>query len=82
MQLVIYGKQNIHTLTNYAKSMFSGIPNNNKKREFFTNTSFPTSYNGQIIYYVPVANKYSVHIYWQIQPLRQRYREHVRYIIM
>lgn len=78
MQLVIYGKENITTLTNYAQTMFSSIVNKNIPRPSFGNTSFPSPYNGKIVYYIPVANSNTMSIYWQVTSLRQKYRERVK----
>lgn len=81
MQLVIYGKEDISTLTNYAKTLFSLVPNKHTQRQsFYSTTSFPTHYNGQIIYYLPVGKEDSLQIFWQVLPLRQKYREHVSII--
>ena len=78
MQLVIYGKEDIATLTKYAKDMFSAIKNKQATRPSFApNTSFPDLYNGKIVYYIPVADRNSVSIYWQVPPLIDLYREQV-----
>ena len=77
MQLVIYGREDIANLTSYAKSIFSPIANKNIKRPYFSNTSFPAPFNGKIVYYIPVANVDKLTLYWQVAPLRQKYREQV-----
>lgn len=77
MQLVIYGKEDLATLSQYSQSMFSSVRNKNAIRDTFTNTSFPPPFNGKIVYYVPVAETNALKIFWQVTPLRQKYREKV-----
>ncbi len=78
MQLVIYGKEDIPTLTEYADLMFSSIKNKLITRPAFAPvTSFPDGYNGNIVYYIPVADRDSVSLYWQVSPLSGLYREQV-----
>ena len=77
MQLVIYGREDIANLTSYVKSIFSPIANKKIQKPYFSNTSFPAPFNGKIVYYIPVANVHKLTVYWQVAPLRQKYREQV-----
>ena len=77
MELVIYGKHPIENLTVWADEYFSPIANRNVSAPTFNTTSFPPEYSGKIVYYYPVANKDTLHIYWQTPPLQDKYRNAV-----
>ena len=77
MQLVIYGRDPIENLTSWANEYFSPINNSNVSAPTFNTTSFPLEYSGKIVYYYPVANKTTLHIYWQTPPLQDKYRNAV-----
>ena len=77
MQLVIYGKDPIENLTVWVNEYFSPIANRNVSAPMFNTTSFPPEYSGKIAYYYPVANKDTLHIYWQTPPLQDKYRNAV-----
>ena len=78
MQLVIYGKDPIQNLTVWANEYFSPITNRNVSAPTFNTTSFPRElYSGKIVYHYPVANKDTLHIYWQTPPLQDKYRNAV-----
>ena len=77
MQLVIYGKEDLVKLSQYTVSMFSSIRNNNASRVRYLNTSFSAPFNGKIVYYVPVADVHMITMYWQVMPLKEKYREKV-----
>ena len=77
MQLVIYGRDPIENLTLWADEYFSPIINRNISTPTFDTTSFPLEYRGKFVYYYPVANRDTLHIYWQTPPLQDKYRNAV-----
>ena len=77
MQLVIYGRDPIEELTVWANEYFSPIINRGVSAPTFDTTSFPSEYSRKIVYYYPVANKDTLHIYWQTPPLQDKYRNAV-----
>ena len=78
MQLVIYGKEDLDTLEDYADSMFSSVEDRHVTRPAFApKTSFPRDYNGKIVYFVPVADEDSLTVLWQVPPLINQYRQQV-----
>lgn len=78
MQLVIYGKEDIHTLMDYAIEIFSSIQNKDVTRPGFApNVSFPSAYNQKIVYSIPVADVNSLSLFFEVPPLIRRYREQV-----
>ena len=82
MQLVIYGKEDIETLAKYAENIFSSVKNKDITRPAFApKTSFPDAYNGKIVYFVPVADKNSVSVFWQVPPTILLYREQVQVLL-
>ena len=82
MQLVVYGRDNLDTLSDLTRCSFSGIPNRNLTVATYNNTPFPARYSGRIIHYYPVANKDTLTIYWQVTPsLQPHYRNAVGSVI-
>ena len=78
MQLVIYGKEDLDTLVDYADTMFSSVEDRHVARPAFApKTSFPQEYNGKIVYFVPVADEDSLTVFWQVPPLINQYRQQV-----
>ena len=77
MQLVIYGRDPVEKLTVWANEYFSPIINRGVSAPTFNMTSFPSEYSRKIVYYYPVANKDTLHIYWQTPPLQKKYRNAV-----
>ena len=76
MQLVIYGRDPVENLTLWATEYFSNISCCVNASTFST-TSFPPGYSGKIVYYYTVADKNTLHIYWQTPPLQYKYRNAV-----
>ena len=74
MQLVIYGRDPIENLVLWASEYFSPIINHGVSAPTFNTTSFPPGYNGKIVHYYTVADKNTLHIYWQTPPLQYKYR--------
>ena len=74
MQLVIYGRDPIENMTLVANKSFSPIINHGVSAPTFNTTSFPPGYNGTIVHYYTVADKNTLHIYWQTPPLQYKYR--------
>ena len=74
MQLVIYGRDPIENMTLWANMYFSPIINRGVSAPTFNTTSFPPGYNGKIVHYYTVADKNTLHIYWQTPPLQYKYR--------
>ena len=77
MQLVIYGRDPIENLTMWADKYFSPINNSNVSAPTFNTTSFPPEYSRKMVFYYPVANRDTLHIYWQTPPLQDKYRNAV-----
>ena len=77
MQLVIYGRDPIENLTLWASEYFSPIINHGVSAPTFSTTSFPPGYSGKIVHYYTVADKNTLHIYWQTPPLQYKYRNAV-----
>ena len=77
MQLVIYGRDPIESLTLWASEYFSPIINRGVSAPTFSTTSFPPGYSGKIVHYYTVADKNTLHIYWQTPPLQYKYRNAV-----
>jgi len=77
MQLVIYGRDPIKNLTLWASEYFSPIINRGVSAPTFSTTSFPPGYSGKIVHYYTVADKNTLHIYWQTPPLQYKYRNAV-----
>ena len=77
MQLVIYGRDPIEYLVLWAYEYFSPIINHGVSAPTFNTTSFPPGYNGKIVHYYTVADKNTLHIYWQTPPLQYKYRNAV-----
>ena len=72
MDLVVHSQEPIGTLSQLVSSMFSDVPQDMTESECnYTNvTSFPTSYNGKIIYYEPLSVKeHTLTLYWQVRCL-------------
>lgn len=76
MQLVIYGRDNLDTLSSMAMHSFSAIPNRNLTKATYNTTSFPPQYSGVIVHFYPVANRDTLYLYWQITPSLQPYYRH------
>ena len=74
MQLIIYGRDPIANLMLWANESFSPITNHGVGAPTFNTTSFPPGYNGKIVHYYTVADKNTLHIYWQTPPLQYKYR--------
>ena len=78
MQLVVYGQDNLDTLSNMTAQSFSAIPNRNVAKATYNTTSFPPQYSGYIIHYYPEADTDILTIYWQVTPsLQPHYRNAV-----
>ena len=77
MQLVIYGRDPIVSMILWASEYFSPIINRGVSAPTFSTTSFPPGYSGKIVHYYTVADKNTLHIYWQIPPLQYKYRNAV-----
>ena len=77
MQLAVYGRDSISTLTNWVQTYFSQIPNRNVSPQSFPTTAFPPEYSGKFVYYYPVADTNTISIVWQIRPLELQYRNDV-----
>ena len=78
MQLVVYGRDSLDTLTDMTRRSFSDIPNRNLAKATYNTTSFPPQYSGFIVHYYPVADKDTLTIFWQITPsLEPLYRHAV-----
>ncbi len=77
MQLVVYGRDDIATLTNWTLNSFSSVPNSNLSPPPLNTTSFPPPFNRRIIYYYPVADTNSLSINWQVPSLEKKYRNDI-----
>ena len=78
MQLVVYGHDNLNTLSHMTTRSFSAIPNRNVAKATYDTTSFPPQYSGYIIHYYPEADTDILTIYWQVTPsLQPHYRNAV-----
>ncbi len=77
MQLVIYGRDNLTTLSNWTLNSFSNVPNRNLSSTPRTTTSFPPPYSGRIIYHYPVADSNIVSISWQVPSMEKKYRNDI-----
>ena len=78
MQLVVYGRDDLDTLSNMTNQSFSAIPNRNVTKATYNTTSFPPQYSGYIIHYYPEADTDILTVYWQVTPsLQPRYRNAV-----
>ncbi len=74
MQLVVYGRDDLATLSNWTHNSFDDVPHNDMSPVPLNTTSFPAPYNGRIVYYYPVANTNSLSINWQVPSLEKKYR--------
>ena len=78
MQLVVYGRDDLNTLSNMTTQSFSVIPNHNITKVTYNTTSFPPQYSGYIIHYYPEADTDILTIFWQVTPsLQPHYRNAV-----
>lgn len=77
MKLVIYGRENLTTLTDWAVYYFSNITDRNLTPKTYNTTSFPPPYNSRIVFYYPVADSDIVTIYWQLPSMEKKYRNAV-----
>ena len=78
MQLVVYGRDSLNTLSQMTTNSFSAIPNRNLTKATYNTTSFPPQYSGYIIHYYPEADTDILTIYWQVTPsLQPHYRNAV-----
>ena len=78
MQLVVYGRDDLGTLSHMTTRSFSAIPNRNVTKATYNTTSFPPQYSGYIIHYYPEAHTSILTIYWQVTPsLQPHYRNAV-----
>ena len=79
MQLVVYGRDDLDTLSHMTTRSFSAIPNRNVSKATYNTTSFPApQYTGFIVHYYPEADSDILTIYWQVTPtLQPRYRNAV-----
>ena len=77
MKLVVYGRDPIENLMLWASEYFSPIINRGVSAPTFSTTSFPPGYSGKIVHYYTVADKNTLHIYWQTPPLQYKYRNAV-----
>ena len=74
MQLAVYGRDSIDTLSEWVSRYFSYIPNRNAKEPTFNTTSFPPEYSGKLVYITPIADKDTILLFWQTCPLQYEYR--------
>lgn len=74
MQLVIYGRDNLTTLTDWTRTYFSDITDRALTPKTYNTTSFPPPFNNRIIYYYPVADSNTMKIYWQLPSMEKKYR--------
>ena len=77
MQLVVYGKDPLPTLTSWVNTSFSSIPNRHVSPQTFVTTPFPQEYSQKLVFYYPVADTNSLSLYWQTAPLDPHYRNDV-----
>ena len=79
MQLVVYGRDDLDTLSHMTTQSFSAIPNRNISKVTYNTTSFPApQYSGFIVHYYPEADSDILTISWQVTPtLQPRYRNAV-----
>jgi insulysin len=77
MQLVVYGKDPLPTLTSWVNTSFSSIPNRHISPQTFATTPFPQEYSQKLVFYYPVADTNSLSLYWQTAPLDPHYRNDV-----
>lgn len=74
MQLVVYGRENLTTLSHWIQHYFSQIPDRTLTPRTYNTTSFPPPFNKRIVYYFPVADSNVVVIYWQLPSMEDNYR--------
>ena len=77
MQLVIYGRDNLTTLSNWTLNSFSNVTNRHLSPTPRNTTSFPPPYNGRIIYQYPVADSNTLSISWQVPSMEKKYRNDI-----
>lgn len=72
MYLVVHSQEPIGTLSQLVSSLFSDVPLHTTETEcnYTNSTSFPSPYNGKIIYYEPLSVKeHTLTLYWQVRCL-------------
>ena len=78
MKLVLYDRNPLDNLTQYAAQYFSSINNTGAMATSYNTTSFPDGYSGRIIHYYPVSSAHTLTLFWQVAPsLQDRYRNSV-----
>ena len=78
MQLVVYGRDDLDTLSHMTSLSFSAIPNREVAKVTYSTTSFPPQYSGYIVHYYPEADSDTLAVYWQVAPsLQPHYRNAV-----
>lgn len=76
MKLVIYGKEKVDVLAQWAKDMFSAIPNRDYKREKMTECPYDEKAMKKLYKIVPVKDKKTIEITWILKLQQEHYRNH------
>jgi insulysin len=77
LQLAVYGRDSIETLTKWTETYFTEIPNRSVSPQTFPKTAFPPEYSGKLVFHYPVADTNTLYLYWQTEPLQSLYRNDV-----
>ena len=76
MKLVIYGKEDLNTLENWASEIFTQVPNHSKIRPVYNEPAFNNENLSNLWKITPVKDKDLIEFSWVLKNLDQYYRSH------
>ena len=74
MQLVVYGKEDVDQLEDWARNIFSDITNKGILPPRAPNPAYPTGYKPRLIVYKPLTPTPQLSIVWQTPSRQDLYR--------
>ena len=81
MQVIVYGRDDLDTLQNWATQYFGDIPNRNLNKPYPIPHPYSNGYTSRIIVYKPLQSTPFIKITWQTPSLQDKYRYRVSYFL-